>query len=367
MDYIECVIGIITIFCSFVKILRVSNLPKLENGKTILIAPLNWGLGHATRLIPVIRNYKKTNTVILAGNRPSLSILTQIFPDLKAIELPEQNFRFDTHFFSPLNLFRFSQQLKQAIENDKKAINQIIKTQHTDIIISDNRYGVWHPATKNILITHQLMLKLPSFWSFLEKVVHHKVISKIKPFDECWIPDFETDKNLSGDLSHKYPLLSNVKFIGPLSRFENKISSGNENTKKVLVILSGPEPQRTYFEERLEKIFLKNNISATMLLGKPISTQSTDNDLIRKISHTSDNEFIELIRNHEIIISRAGYSTIMDFYFLQKPVVLVPTPKQTEQLYLASYLKNHPLFSFVEENDIEDYLTGLPYTQFHKK
>ena len=95
-----------------------------------------------------------------------------------------------------------------------------------------------------------------------------------------------------------------------------------------------------------------------MLLGKPVATQSSGNDLIRKIPHTSDNEFIELIKSHEIIISRAGYSTIMDFYVLQKPVVLVPTPKQTEQLYLASHLANHSLFSFVEENEIENYLVN---------
>jgi len=228
----------------------VEKLPDLNTGKKILIAPLNWGLGHATRLIPVIRHYRQSNNIIIAGNQPSLNILTQAFPELKAIELPQQNFTFDTRFFSVKNLFHFFRQLNRSIEDDRTAIKSIVKTHNIDIIISDNRYGLRHSATKNILITHQLMLKLPPFLSIFEKAVHLKVINKIKSFDECWIPDFEDNKNLSGDLSHKYPLPENTRFIAPLSRFQNPVPPSKGILRKILVILSGPEPQRTEFEKR---------------------------------------------------------------------------------------------------------------------
>jgi len=119
------------------------------------------------------------------------------------------------------------------------------------------------------------MLKLPRPWSFLENMVHRNLLRKIRKFDECWVPDFSGKENLSGDLSHQYPLPENTKFINPLSRFQNKIPLPTENNKKVLVILSGHEPQRTEFEKRLEQIFVNNNIATTFLLGKPNLTEPT--------------------------------------------------------------------------------------------
>ncbi len=335
-----------------------NNLPDFGNGKTILIAPLNWGLGHATRLIPIVKHYNKTHRILLAGNQPSLSILTHAFPCLETIELPEQTFFFDSHFFSLKNLFRFSHRLNKSIRKDHEKINDIIIQLKVNIIISDNRYGLWHPDTYNILVTHQLMLKLPAPWIFLKKQVHRKVLQMVRKFNECWIPDFPDKENLSGDLSHRYPLPENAKFIGPLSRFQSKLPEKIQKKKNVLVILSGPEPQRTTFEKKLETFLAKNKIPATILLGKPNYTKTENKKPVIKIPHTSDNNFLELVRNHSIIISRAGYSTIMDFYFLQKPVILIPTPKQTEQIYLAKRLNNHKLFTFVEEKDIEDYLLG---------
>jgi len=338
--------------------MRVNKLPDLGSGKTILIAPLNWGLGHATRLIPIVRNYKHKHKIILAGNEPSLSVLSHEFSELETIAIPEQIFSFDRHFFSPVNILHFYGQLKKSIWEDYETIKGLIVKYKIDIIISDNRYGLRHADTYNILITHQLMLKLPRPWSFLENAVHRNILKKIRKFDESWVPDFSGKQNLSGDLSHRYPVPGNTKFINPLSRFQNKIPLPAENNKKVLVILSGPEPQRTEFEKRLEQIFIKNNIMATILLGKPNVTESTKNELITKLPHATDDEFINLVKIHSKVIARAGYSTIMDFYFLQRPVVLVPTPKQTEQIYLAQHLKNHPRFTFVEEENLENYLVN---------
>ncbi len=341
-----------------------NNLPDFENKKTILVAPLNWGLGHATRLIPIIKHYNETHRIILAGNNPSLKILTASFPQLKAIELPEQTFNFDTNFFSIKNIFSFSHQLNRSIRNDYNEVKNIVSRYKIDIIISDNRYGLWHPNTYNILITHQLAIKLPSPWTLLEKTIHQKVLRKIKKFDECWIPDFSGKENLSGDLSHKYSLPANAKFIGPLSRFQVNLIPAGTTGKKVLIILSGPEPQRTIFEKRLEKFFSSKKASVTILQGKPDSGKSTDNNFVTKIPHTNDVKFLNLVKSHSIIIGRAGYSTIMDFYFLRKSIILIPTPKQTEQIYLANHLKNHPLFSFVEEKNIEKYLTNIIHSSF---
>lgn len=342
------------------------NLPEFKNRSTILIVPLNWGLGHATRLIPIVKHFEKKHKIILAGNKPSISVLMNHFPYLENVLLPEQNFTFDKHFFSPLHLFNFFSLLNKTIKSDKKIINTIVEKYNIDIIISDNRYGIIHNNTRNILITHQLMLKIPHHLSIFEKQVHKIVIKKIQKFDECWIPDLQ-DKyhNLSGDLSHKYPLPENARFIGILSRFCNYLQVNTENTlKKVLLILSGPEPQRTIFENNMTDFFIEKKIPATILQAKPDSKKQITNQTLTKLPHCNDKEFINLLNTHSIIVSRAGYSSIMDFYCLKKNIILVPTPKQTEQLYLSHHLHRNKLFTFVEETNIRDFLlTELGYSR----
>lgn len=325
--------------------------------KRILISPLNWGLGHATRLIPVIEKLCVKNEIYLAGNQPSISILTQRFPNLKAHILNEHNFSFSSNFFNLFQLIRFIRFLGKTINEDLLSAKKIVETYNIDMIISDNRYGFRTIKTENIIISHQLFLKLPKRWHWAEKMVHRKVFYLLKKFNHVLIPDFESEENLSGDLSHKYPLPKQAEFIGPLSRFEhNTISNHIEpDSKKILVILSGPEPQRTNFEKKLETIFLQNQIPATFLLGAP-HRQPENNQHITKIPHINDEQFIHLLKTHKLVISRAGYSTIMDFYYLNRNVILVPTPEQTEQIYLAKHLIKYSIFRFVPEENIHSFI-----------
>ncbi len=327
------------------------DFPAIEN-KRILISPLNWGLGHATRLIPVIEKLKDKNEIIITGNQPSLSVLTQQFPEIKSIEIGKQDFRFDNDFFRFSQLLKFIRFLGRTVNEDIQSAKHLVEEHQIDTIISDNRYGFKTIKTENYIITHQLMLKVPKRWQWLEKTVHRKVLSLLKGFHHILIPDLEDENNLSGDLSHKYLLPEKTEFIGPLSRFENhqaEIITPTNN--KVLVILSGPEPQRTKFEKKLEKLFFEKQIKSTFLLGNPQrKTETTQN--ITKLPHADVKQFLELLNTHQFIISRAGYSTIMDFYFLKRNVILVPTPGQTEQEYLADYNQNNPQFTILHEDNL---------------
>ena len=197
------------------------------------------------------------------------------------------------------------------------------------------------------------MIKLPRQFRFFERLFYklHKFI--IQKYDECRIPDIENEPNLSGDLSHKYPLPRNAKFIGYLSRFSNLNIEKKNSAYDVICILSGPENQRTIFENILIKQLKTLKYRALIIRGKP-NEQETKKSInnITFINHIEPSKFAEHIISTKHIICRAGYSTIMDFVTLKKTALLVPTPGQTEQEYLAKLMSEKKLFSIVEQKNL---------------
>jgi UDP:flavonoid glycosyltransferase YjiC (YdhE family) len=160
----------------------------------------------------------------------------------------------------------------------------------------------------------------------------------ISRFDECWIPDYEESPGLSGDLSHKYPLPKNAKFIGPLSRFilPEPFSEKDTANSKIMVIISGPEPQRGIFEDLLTRQLLELNHPGTILSGKPESeNHSTFIGKLTILSHLPTDEMNSLLKSSSLVICRSGYSSIMDLHALGLKALFIPTPGQTEQIYLA--------------------------------
>ncbi len=330
------------------KTFGIIKLTTILQKKSILVAPLNWGLGHATRCIPVIEELLNQNfKVFIASDGRALKLLKLEFPALTFFELPA----YDVHYSTKNMIWNIAWQLPKilmAIWKEKKAVQRIIDEEKIDVILSDNRFGCHSPKTKNIFLTHQLKIKMP--YPFLERTVDFFNHLFIKKFNECWIPDFDNEPNLSGELAHG-SFLKHSKFIGALSRMEYF-----ETKKKndVVVVLSGPEPQRTFLEALIFEQIKGLDLKILIVQGKTEKMERTHlSKNIKIVSFLTSKELNQSILSSDLVICRSGYSSIMDLAKLRKRAVLIPTPGQTEQEYLAEKFFREGVFYFQEQRDFD--------------
>jgi uncharacterized protein (TIGR00661 family) len=306
---------------------------------TILIAPLDWGLGHATRCIPLIQFFLKAGCkVIIAASGAQANLLKSEFPAVVFVSIPGYNIKYtNAERVFVLKIALQLPKIIRAIYLEKKWLNSFLKENIVDAIISDNRYGLFHRKVTSVFITHQLLIK--TSFPFTERIIQQINYRCIKKFSLCWIPDEKGMINLAGDLSHPAALPKiPVTYIGGISRLEKQ----TENVQKfeLLIILSGPEPQRTLLEKKMLdelKTFKGKAMLVRGLLGNT-KTLSTKNDLVIK-NHLPAKELEKAFNESGYIISRSGYTTVMDICKLQKRSILIPTPGQTEQEYLAYHLQ----------------------------
>jgi uncharacterized protein (TIGR00661 family) len=343
----------------------------MQARKTVLITPLNWGLGHATRMVPVIEHLlnKKANVLIAADKRP-YEFLKQRFPETEFIRFPGFEPHYSNDSMMALRMAWSFPKLWHQSRQAHRFLQKTIKKHEVDIIISDNRYESYSKCTYNIFITHQLHVQTSGLQKLFKPFIKILINSFIKKYDELWIPDFEdADKNLSGKLSHlkKYPL-KKYHFAGPFSRFHSKNGSSSAEKIDLLVILSGPEPQRSILEKLISKQALKSGLKTSILQSKPEENTDIQNENIRIISHVGDTQMAEMIQSASIIVSRPGYSTIMDLCVFGKKAIFIPTPGQTEQEYLAKkmkalgycYFESQKSFDLNNALIISEKYTGLP-------
>ncbi len=316
--------------------------------KRILVCPMDWGLGHASRIVPVIRLLLQAGAepILGADNKP-LHFLRQHFPNAQWIRMPG----FEPEYQKRGSLsVKMAAAIPQMMKEARKAhdlLEEIIAEQHIDAVISDNRYELWSEKVPTIFMTHQLNILLPGIFSTGRPVVRKMINSFIVKHNELWIPDFENEPNLSGKLAHikKIPLEKSF-FIGPLSRFEG---SGNTHTGQnkdldILCLLSGPEPQRTVFEEILIRQLKNSKLKSIILSGNPLKKEVKTIGNMEICSHAEDEEMLSLIHRAKTVICRSGYTSLMDLVSLGKKAVFVPTPGQPEQEYLAKKLKDQGIF-----------------------
>nr|WP_262921492.1 glycosyltransferase [Psychroserpens algicola] len=308
----------------------------IKPNKRILIAPLNWGLGHATRCIPIINALIAHQfEPVIASDGIALSLLKKEFPQLESYELPSYHITYPKkgeHF--KLKMLKSSPKMMKAIKAEKKMVATIIESHNINGIISDNRLGVYNKNLPCVFITHQLQV-LSGNTTWLSTKLHQKII---KRFQECWVPDNLGDANLSGKLGHTHMYEMPIKFIGPLSRFTK---SDVPATYDVMVLLSGPEPQRSLLEEKLMSEFLK-------FKGKVIFVRGVvENDChsykkgnLSVYNYMTSSQLETAINESALVVSRSGYTTIMDLAKLNKKAFFIPTPGQFEQEYLAKRLTN---------------------------
>lgn len=304
----------------------------------VLVAPLNWGIGHATRSIPLIEfHLDQGNEVIIASSGDALTLLKRRFPELKYFSLPDYHIKYHKSLPVWFSVFMQSYKIRRQIRREYKCVQQLCKDISFDLILSDNRYGVHHKDIPSEFICHQLnpIVPLPLFQPLVERI--HQYLCK--PFNQILIPDYsDSGKQLSGILSKTALNWDNdIKFINPLSQLSLK-SNVNPISGRILVLLSGIEPKRSHLENILLEglIHVKNEV---VVVGGRLDNGTTLHTQVTYHSFLDRQDLEREINQAEYIICRSGYSTIMDLHQLtNKTIVLIPTPGQTEQIYLAEYL-----------------------------
>ena len=303
----------------------------------ILYTVLNWGLGHATRSIPVIRTLlSQGHRITLAGEGDSLLLLQQIFPELPSYTLKGIDVRYPLHRPLALSMLLQSRTILAAIRAEHAATQKLAHQIKPDLIISDNRYGAYASNIPSVLICHQLQLMLPQGYRIFSGPVQAVYRTFLRPFQQLWVPDLAGNENITGELSHfsgaeKMP----VTYLGPLSRLTEFDSADIHERYDIFTIISGPEPQRTELENILKKQLSGRSESVLIVRGQPGKNESFTEGNIRFVSHLSP----ETMKHHFItagkIISRSGHSTLMDLCAVHRAAICIPTPGQTEQEYLA--------------------------------
>ncbi|NVO19103.1 MAG: glycosyltransferase [Bacteroidetes bacterium] len=327
----------------------------MKKGKQIkvLVSPLDWGLGHATRCIPIIKALLLNGAdVIIAASGSALILLQNEFPQLHAFNLKGFSPKYSRKSTLIGRMILLIPSFLWSIWSEHRQLRKILKKQPISVVISDNRYGMWNRNTTNIFITHQVFIKAPVGWNWLNPVLESISRYLISFFDYCWIPDFKDDPNLSGELSHLKPLPSEYTFIGPLSRFEAEVDLQKQNNG-ILAIISGPEPQRTIFENLIISQLSEMKVVATVVCGKyTLNPILEKKGMLTVISFADSMTLKQLIVSSSLIICRSGYSSIMDLERLGKKALFVPTPGQTEQEYLANYFMSKGITLGVSQKEL---------------
>jgi uncharacterized protein (TIGR00661 family) len=331
--------------------------------KTILIAPLNWGLGHATRCIPIIKALQDNNYIpIIASDGIALEILRKEFPYLKFLELPSYQIEYAKNGKNfKWKLLKNSPKMLEAIWNEKKLVKEWIKKYGIEGIISDNRLGVFSKKIPSVFITHQLNVMTGNTTWFTSKVHQHI----IKKYTACWVPDFEKNPNLTGELGHLGKTNLNPTYIGPLSRLHKK---DTEKKYDLMVILSGPEPQRGLLEEKLKIEILRYTGKVIFIKGIVEKEQKKEQiDNVTYVNFMNTRQLEQIFNESDLVLCRSGYTTIMDLAKLGKKAFFIPTPGQYEQEYLAKKLQEEGLVPYAKQHDFKienlfeiEHYEGLP-------
>jgi len=330
----------------------------VKTKKRILVAPLDWGIGHATRCIPIINALLANNyEVILAADSRPLHLLSNEFPQLEIIRFAGYNIKYPTYLPMSLSMLLQAPKLLWNIKKENTALNEIIKDYNIDGVISDNRFGLYTNKVPCAFITHQLQIQSPYFTDSIRDF-NYKYINK---YSACWVMDDET-LNLAGELSKPNKLPNNTSYIGIQSRFKKQET---EKEYDYLAIVSGPEPQRTILEKGLVNALKDRQEKSLIVLGKPELNTSKQLGNLSIKSHLNAKELNTAIAQAELIICRPGYSTVMDLAVLEKKAIFIPTPGQTEQEYLAENFKAAGICYAQNQSDF-DFETAIKESKSYK-
>lgn len=314
----------------------------MTSNKKILYCVLNWGLGHATRSEALIKKLMEENEVIIASDGMAYMYLVEVFGKKACIQMPSYNIKYGRNALQTrLKLLLQALSKSSLIQEEYTWVEETIRKKNINLVISDGRFGAFSREVESIYISHQIKIK--SGFRFLDPLINWGHYQIMKNFDCICIPDYrETRKSLAGDLS-RWPTSYKIKheYLGTLSRFN--MPAVNRKGKIILAILSGPEPQRSILENGIWELANKcREFNFIIIRGyNEPSIHRAEN--VRSLDIVAGDLLLDFIEDSCMIISRSGYSSMMDLDVLGvKNIVWIPTPGQGEQEYLAQYAhKNH--------------------------
>lgn len=308
-------------------------------------------------MIPVARRlYELDNNIIVAAADDHLALFKNELPTLTYVNFPGFRPGYSRYFPQYLVLFCKIPVLIFWTIREHFRVRKLISGYNVDILISDNRFGLWNRSIKTVYVTHMPRIPFPRYAKFMEWtgiLLHRYIINK---YSLCLIPDLPGENNISGRLSHGLKFPGNVRYTGILSRFVYTYNSDIKDTYEFpyyTMVLSGPEPQRSILRKKAVD-FLKNKYYKTVILeGKPSGTiEKTESDNFISYNHLPSAGMKDILTGSELIISRSGYTTVMELISLNCNALLIPTPGQTEQEYLAGYLEKKGWFVHVSQKNI---------------
>ena len=328
--------------------------------KRVLIAPLNWGLGHASRSADVIMSIQASHPeteIVLASDDAAAKWLRLQFPTLKLYELPGYEVHYGKGKSVMPAMLLSAPRILRGIYREHRILQRLIPQEEIDLVISDCRFGLWSKLCTTVFITHQLELQPPGGkHSLASRIANYINRFFIKRFHHCWVPDLAEQPGLAGALSHPGTLPHNCRYIGPLSRFKWIGASTNQHLDEglqLLCIVSGPEPQRAMFLQLLLEQLEHLPVPTTVVAGTPgTSTCKQAPPHVKLMPHLPDEALWHAIQHARLVISRPGYSTIMDLWYAGGKMAFVPTPGQTEQEYLALLLEQQGIAGYAEQADL---------------
>jgi hypothetical protein len=362
------------------------------NGLKVLISPLNWGFGHAGRMIPLARELQRRGCeVFFAADPPLLRMAEKELPGITTVEVRGLNIRYSRRLPQYICIFLQLPVLITAALREHRDLRRLAAKIRPSVIISDNRFGFWHKDIFSVYVTHQVRIAFPGFLGWLGPLaawLHRLIINR---YDLCLVPDYPGETNLSGRLSHDVKLAPNLVYKGPLSRFtvpdnvhmpplpgscdtiiawlsghdpidpsatgtgpatpdpvKSDLFPGHSYT---CLILSGPEPQHSLLFDKVAASI--NTFPLVVLSAGPVKGRINSGGEIRLIISPDTATMRDVITGASLVIARAGYTSVMELASLGKGAVLVPTPGQTEQEYLGRYLNGRFGFITLEQKRLD--------------
>lgn len=322
------------------------------NGARILVAPLDWGLGHATRCIPIIRGLMEHGAVpVIGADGGPRSLLSTEFPELEHVRIPGLTIRYGRGSSQFWSMARQFPAMARSVQKENAAFEQLRGTLELDAVISDQRFGIRSASLPSVVITHQVFPFTPVAQGALRKLN----LRQLARFDRCWVMDEPGPPGLAGELSHGEGMPENARYIGIASRMvsDGRAQVAPGNRYRIVAVISGPEPQRTILEDLLIKELQLMEGKHLLVRGLPTEKDSTEHGNVSIVPHLQTEELSYAMRHAELIISRSGYTTLMDLNALGRSALVIPTPGQDEQEYLARLHRSTGLFIVQHQDHLD--------------
>ncbi len=302
-------------------------------GARILITPLDWGLGHSTRCIPIIQRLRELDArPVIGADKGPLALLLDAFPDLPHVRVPGVEVRYAKGGSQAWAMAAQFPAMLRSVREEHHLFLNLRRQLQLDAVISDQRFGIRAEGLPSVLITHQVFPFTPLAQGLLRRFNLHN----IRRFHRCWIPDDAKAPGLAGDLSHGRNMPHNARYIGPMSRMDPEKAIAPEEKYRIVCVISGPEPQRTLLEDELMKQLPLIPGKHLLVRGKPEPVLDEMIGNVRRLSHLGGDALTGALMKAELIVSRTGYTTLMDLVRIGRSALVVPTPGQEEQEYLGT-------------------------------